>query len=61
MEQLLRSECVADELNWVATDGISAATRVRARLRYRAVEVDATAFRSLTGALALSSMRRSAR
>jgi tRNA-uridine 2-sulfurtransferase len=44
MAQLLRSECWADDLSWVAVDGISEPTRVTARLRYRAMEVGATVF-----------------
>jgi tRNA-specific 2-thiouridylase len=43
-EQLLRPECWSDDLNWVAVGGISEPTRVTARLRYRATQVDATIF-----------------
>jgi tRNA-specific 2-thiouridylase len=49
MERLLRDECWADDLNWVATEAISEPTRVRARLRYRATEVDATVFPAIDG------------
>ena len=41
-EMLLRSECVADDLNWVAIPEISQPLRARARLRYRAAEADVT-------------------
>lgn len=41
-EQLLRNECEADELNWVAISELTIPRRVRAKLRYRASEADAT-------------------
>jgi len=44
MEQLLRTECLADDLNWVATKPIDAPIRARARLRYRANEAEATIY-----------------
>jgi tRNA-specific 2-thiouridylase len=49
MERLLRDECWADDLNWVATEAISEPTRVRARLRYRATEMGATVFPAIDG------------
>jgi tRNA-specific 2-thiouridylase len=49
MERLLRDECWADDLSWVATAAITAPTRVSARLRYRADEVDATVFPASDG------------
>ncbi|MFN0072411.1 MAG: tRNA 2-thiouridine(34) synthase MnmA [Chloroflexota bacterium] len=49
MEQLLRAECIADELNWVAISGIEKPTRVLAKLRYRATEAPATVYPAIDG------------
>lgn len=48
-EDLMRSECRATEVNWVAIDGLREPLRARAKARYRAAEVDATLYPEANG------------
>jgi len=41
-EELFRTELVAADLSWIAVDGLEAPRRVKARIRYRHREQDAT-------------------